>query len=96
MLRNTRLVAVIGVYLCSAFIFTSFSQESPIQYATDIKFQEWQNVIHAPEGRVDRQVKVVDIGDANVAVGVLFRDRIEADEEPVGVLFIHMFQKFIT
>ena len=84
MLRNTRLVAVIGVYLCSAFIFTSFSQESPIQYATDIKFQEWQNVIHAPEGRVDRQVKVVDIGDANVAVGVLFRDRIEADEEPVG------------
>ena len=84
MLRNTRLVAVIGVYLCSAFILTSFSQESPIQYATDIKFQEWQNVIHAPEGRVDRQVKVVDIGDANVAVGVLFRDRIEADEEPVG------------
>ena len=84
MSRNIRLVAVLGVYLCSALIFTSFSQEAPIQYATDIKFQEWQNVIHAPEGRVDRQVKVVDIGDANVAVGVLFRDRIEADDEPVG------------
>ena len=84
MSRNTRLFAAIGANLCSAFIFTSFSQESSIQYATDVKFQEWQNVIHAPEGRVDRQVKVVDIGDANVAVGVLFRDRIEADEEPVG------------
>ena len=84
MSRNTRLFAVIGASLCGAFIFTSFSQESSIQYATDVKFQEWQNVIHAPEGRVDRQVKVVDIGDANVAVGVLFRDRIEADEEPVG------------
>ena len=84
MSRNTRLFAAIGASLCSAFIFTSFSQESSIQYATDVKFQEWQNVIHAPEGRVDRQVKVVDIGDANVAVGVLFRDRIEADEEPVG------------
>ena len=84
MSRNTRLVAVIGAYLCSVLIFTSFSQEAPIQYATDVKYQEWQNVIHAPEGRVDRQVKVVDIGDANVAVGVLFRDRIEADDEPVG------------
>ena len=84
MSRNIRLVAVLGVYLCSALIFTSFSQEAPIQYATDVKYQEWQNVIHAPEGRVDRQVKVVDIGDANVAVGVLFRDRIEADDEPVG------------
>ena len=84
MSRNTRLVAIIGAYLCSVLIFTSSSQEVPIQFATDIKYQEWQNVIHAPEGRVDRQVKVVDIGDANVAVGVLFRDRIEADEEPVG------------
>ena len=84
MSRNTRLVAVIGAYLCSVLIFTSFSQEAPIQYATDVKYQEWQNVIHAPEGRVDRQVKVVDIGDANVAVGVLFRDRIEADDKPVG------------
>ena len=84
MSRNTKLVAVIGAYLCSVLIFTSFSQEAPIQYATDVKYQEWQNVIHAPEGRVDRQVKVVDIGDANVAVGVLFRDRIEADDEPVG------------
>ena len=84
MSMNIRLVAVLGAYLCSALIFTSSSQEAPIQYATDVKYQEWQNVIHAPEGRVDRQVKVVDIGDANVAVGVLFRDRIEADDEPVG------------
>ena len=84
MSRNIRLVAVLGAYLCSALIFTSSSQEAPIQYATDVQYQEWQNVIHAPEGRVDRQVKVVDIGDANVAVGVLFRDRIEADDEPVG------------
>ena len=84
MSRNIRLVAGLGAYLCSALIFTSSSQEAPIQYATDVKYQEWQNVIHAPEGRVDRQVKVVDIGDANVAVGVLFRDRIEADDEPVG------------
>ena len=84
MSRNTRLVAIIGAYMCSVLIFTSSSQEVPIQFATDIKYQEWQNVIHAPEGRVDRQVKVVDIGDANVAVGVLFRDRIEADDKPVG------------
>ena len=71
MLRNTRLVTGIGVCACSALIFIASSQESSIQHATDVKFQEWQNVIHAPEGRVDRQVKVVDIGESNVAVGAV-------------------------
>ena len=84
MFKNTKLVMGILVCMCGTLVFTSSSQENSPQYATDVKFQEWQNVIHAPEGRVDRQVKVVDIGDANVAVGVLFRDRIEASEEPVS------------
>ena len=90
MSKNKRLFAVVSACLCSGMIFTAFSQEAPIQYATDVKYQEWQNVIHAPEGRVDRQVKVVDIGDSNVAVGVLFRDRIEANDEPVGGI-VHTF-----
>ncbi len=73
MFKNTKLVMGILVCMGGTLVFTSSSQENSPQYATDVKFQEWQNVIHAPEGRVDRQVKVVDIGDANVAVGVLFR-----------------------
>ena len=59
------------------------AQESSIQLATDVLLEEWQSVLHAPEGRVDRQVKVVDIGNSHVAVGVLFRDVIEANDEPV-------------
>ena len=60
------------------------SQQDGIQLATDILLQEWQAVIHAPEGRVDRQVKIVDLGNSHVAVGVLFRDRIEANNETVS------------
>lgn len=90
-----KLITGIGVGVCSVLMFNSFSQESTINHATDVDYQEWQNVIHAPEGRVDRQVKVVDIGNSNVAVGVLFRDRIEADSEPVGgIVHVHVSEVY--
>ena len=76
-------VSLISIAACSLVIFNASSQEDSINLATDIPLQEWQAVIHAPEGRVDRQVKVVDIGNSHVAVGVLFRDPIVANDEPV-------------
>jgi mannose-6-phosphate isomerase-like protein (cupin superfamily) len=71
------------VAACSLVIFSAASQVDSIKLATDVPLHEWQAVLHAPEGRVDRQVKVVDIGNSHVAVGVLFRDRIVANDEPV-------------
>lgn len=76
-------VATISIFACTLVVFSAASQESSIELATDVPYQQWQSVIHAPEGRVDRQVKVVDIGNAHVAVGVLFRDPIVATDEPV-------------
>ena len=77
------LVSLISVAVCSLVVFSAASQVDSIKFATDIPFHEWQAVLHAPEGRVDRQVKVVDIGNSHVAVGVLFRDPIVANGEPV-------------
>ena len=45
--------------------------------ATDVTAEEYMAVRNAPEGGVDRQVKVVDIGQSNVAVGILHRDALE-------------------
>jgi mannose-6-phosphate isomerase-like protein (cupin superfamily) len=84
MLTKTKIIASIGIALSCFATYTAFSQESSISLATDIKLQEWQAVLHAPEGRVDRQVKVVDIGNSYVAVGVLFRDPIIANDQPVS------------
>lgn len=84
MLTKTKIIASIAIALSCFATYTAFSQESSISLATDIKFQEWQAVLHAPEGRVDRQVKVVDIGNSHVAVGVLFRDPIIANDQPVS------------
>ena len=78
------LVAWTSVAVCSLVVFGAASQVDSIKLATDVPFHEWQAVIHAPEGRVDRQVKVVDIGNSHVAVGVLFRDPIVATDDPVG------------
>lgn len=75
------MLAIVGA--CSLFAVTASSQNA-VTTATDIPFDQWQAVIHAPEGLVDRQVRVLDINNSNVAVGVLFRDRIEASQEPVG------------
>lgn len=77
------LTASISVAVCSLVVFSAASQVDSIKLATDVPYQQWQAVMHAPEGLVDRQVKVVDIGNSHVAVGVLFRDPIVATDEPV-------------
>ena len=48
--------------------------------ATDIPWADIQAVLNSPVGGADRQVKVVDIGSTNVAVGILHRDAIPANE----------------
>ena len=83
MLTKMRLFVLTCAALGSFATFTAFSQDSSISFATDVNLSEWQAVLHAPEGRVDRQVKVVDVGNSHVAVGVLFRDLIVANDEPV-------------
>ena len=67
----------IGVTVAAFSLFASaaFGQ---ITVATDITKEEYLAVKNAPEGGVDRQVKVVDIGPSNVAVGILHRDALEA------------------
>ena len=87
--------ASLGVIATGLIVFTAASHEGTITEATDIVYSEWQNVMHAPEGRVDRQVKIVDIGNSNVAVGVLFRDKIEATNEPVsGIVHNHVSEVY--
>ncbi len=53
-----------------------------ITTATDVSQEEYMAVRNAPEGGVDRQVKVVDIGKSNVAVGILHRDALEPGDGP--------------
>lgn len=50
--------------------------------ATDIPWSEIEAVLNSPEGGVDRQVKVTDIGPINVAVGILHRDALEGNGGP--------------
>jgi mannose-6-phosphate isomerase-like protein (cupin superfamily) len=45
----------------------------PPALATDITAADIQTVLEAPTGGADRQIKVADMGDYNVAVGVLQR-----------------------
>ena len=69
-------IAIAEVHLASG-------QGSP-DAATDVTRAEIEAVRTAPKGGIDRQVKVVDIGqDTNVAVGILHRDAVTRQDGPV-------------
>lgn len=51
--------------------------------STDVTKAEIQAVLKHPEGGADRQIKVVDVGKLNVAVGVLHRDAVKDTGGPV-------------
>lgn len=52
--------------------------------ATDIPWEDIYAVLSAPEGGADRQIRVVDIGPSNVAVGILHRDRTVDNGGPIN------------
>ena len=54
--------------------------------ATDITTADIAAVRNWPEGGIDRQLKVVDIGKLNVAVGVLHRDAFTGEDGAPGGL----------
>ena len=41
--------------------------------ATDVLQADIEEVLNSPDGGIDRQIRVVDIGKLNVAVGILHR-----------------------
>ncbi len=60
--------------------------QAQITEATDVLKSEIDAVLNAQEGGIDRQVKVIDIGQLNVAVGVLHRGATEGDGPVRGVV----------
>ena len=68
-----------------ATALVSSSAVAQPKLATDIKASEIQAVVEAPTGGADRQIKVVDIGTHNVAVGVLRRGK-TTPGAPVGAI----------
>jgi mannose-6-phosphate isomerase-like protein (cupin superfamily) len=78
--------AVVGTGIVAAVLISAvaFGQ---VTAATDVTKEDYLTVKDAPAGGVDRQVKVVDIGQSNVAVGILHRDALEATEgRAVGIV----------
>ena len=79
--------AVIGIGVVVGLMISSaaFGQ---VTTATDVTKEEYLAVTNAPEdpwgtpSGIDRQVKIVDIGKSNVAVGILHRNALEATGGP--------------
>ena len=75
-----KMLAVFAVLMC----MPTFVIHAQINSATDVTEEEYLAVKNGPEGGIDRQVKVVDIGQSNVAVGILHRDALEASSGPAS------------
>ena len=72
---------VSGIAVATALTPVLLSAQTP-DTATDVPWSEIEAVLNSPEGGVDRQVRVVDIGPSNVAVGILHRDALEDSGGP--------------
>ena len=79
MLNGSR--AEVG-FVVAAIMLSSALAGAQINSATDVTEEEYLAVKNGPEGGIDRQVKVVDIGKSNVAVGILHRDALERADGP--------------
>ena len=75
-----KMLAVFAVLMC----MPTFVIHAQINSETDVTEEEYLAVKNGPEGGIDRQVKVVDIGQSNVAVGILHRDALEASSGPAS------------
>ena len=80
-MQTHRLRLAVALALLPLFAAPSVA-DAQITSATDVTREDYMAVRNAPEGGVDRQVKVVDIGKSNVAVGILHRDALEASDGP--------------
>lgn len=67
---GTRLQAALGIAVAGLLLADS-AANAQTDVATDGLKGEIEAVLNAPEGGADRQIKVVDIGKLNVAIGVL-------------------------
>ena len=77
----TRFLRGLACGICAA----ALNAQTPPKIATDIKAAEIQAVVEAPNLGTDRQIKVVDVGTHNVAVGVLRRGK-TAPGAPVAAI----------
>jgi len=77
-MRCAVILSVFGLGIVSV----SLRAQQPTE-ATDVTREQIESVLTAPEGGVDRQVRVVDIGKSNVGVGILHRSRVENSRGPV-------------
>jgi mannose-6-phosphate isomerase-like protein (cupin superfamily) len=72
--------AVVAVW--AAGVMVAWSQSRP-SVSTAVTKADVEAVLKYPEGGADRQIKVVDVGRLNVAVGVLHRDAVKDTGWPV-------------
>jgi len=82
--RRSRAVSSTCVNLCVLAAIPALCSGAPPP-AVDVLKSDIDAVAAAPEGGADRQIKVVDVGNLNVGVGVLQQaKRKTADGEPVS------------
>jgi mannose-6-phosphate isomerase-like protein (cupin superfamily) len=81
-----QLVGLIAALLTVAPTVTRAQERSRPTSATDVTKADIETVLASPEGGIDRQVRVIDAGNSNVAVGILHRGPTLGTDDAVGGL----------
>ena len=96
---HTRISAGVAAlaFLTLALAIPGFAtaQEGP-DMAIDIPVEDIQAVLNSPEGGTDRQIRIVDMGDYNLAVGVIHREATEEDGPVTGIIHSQVTETYVV
>ena len=94
---RVRLPALCTTLLLCTSAVAQGQQGTPLTSATDITKEQVQTVLEGMGESIDRQLKVVDVGGDNVAVGILHRDSDnDTDGEHRGLVHIHISETYVV
>lgn len=97
---RTRTLAGGGVTLLAAAFLALAGPVAAQGYpdmAIDIPDREIEAVVNSPEGGTDRQIRIVDMGSYNLAVGVIHREATEDDGGPVtGIIHSQVTETYVV
>lgn len=90
------LVTLALVVAATVWASPILAQDGPV-VAIDIPVEEIEAVLNSPEGGTDRQIRIVDMGDYNLAVGVIHREATEDDDGPVtGIIHSRVTETYVV
>ena len=89
------MLGVVSVLFALSQAVTLSQSDAPPTVAIDITNADIEATLNSPDGGIDRQIRVVDIGKYNLAVGVVHRGPTEDSDSVTGIIHSQVAETYV-